>query len=128
MLIVGVGPLVAGVDIGEIARAATLSASFPAFFVYWSITRIPKKFPNEYARSAFRLPPFWLWLLFWFSMLSTLVGIYFLAQDLSRTTVITFGLWLIISIVYYPLRKRYLARQSIDLDRLTSDRGIFQNN
>ncbi len=128
MLVVGVGPLLAGIDIGEIARAATLSASFPAFFVYYSITRIPQKFPDQYAQSVFRLSPFWLWCLFGFSMLSTLVGIYFLAQDLSQTTIITFGVWLVISIAYYPLRKRYLAKHGIDLDRLTSDKRIFEYN
>lgn len=128
MLIVGIGPLVAGVNIGEIARAATLSASFPAFFVYWSITRIPKKFPDQYAQSAFRLSPFWLWVLFGFSMLSTLIGIYFLAQDLSQTTVVTFGLWLGVAIAYYPLRKRYLAKHGLDLDRLTSDTSVFEHN
>lgn len=125
MMIIGIGPLLAGVDIGEIARAATLSASFPAFIVYWSITRIPKKFPEQYAQSPFHLKPFWLWSLFGFSMLSTLIGIYFLAQDLSQTTVVTFAVWLALSIAYYPLRRRYLAKRGIDLDQLTSDSKIF---
>lgn len=128
MLAVGIGPLLAGLDIAELARAATLSASFPAFIVYWSVMRIPKQFPTEYANSAFQLSPFWLQFFFIFSVVSTLVGIFFLAQTLSIGVVILFVGWLLISIAYYPLRRAWLARQGIDLDKLTTDRAIFTNN
>ena len=126
MLTVGIAPLIAGLDIGELARAATLSASFPAFIVYWSVVQIPKKFPKEYAGSAFKLSPAWLWFFFAFSMISTLVGSVFLAQTLSSRVAILFGLWIIASLAYYPLRRAWLARQGIDLDKLTTDPAIFQ--
>ena len=126
MALIGIGPLLAGLDIGEIARAATIAASFPAFIVYWVITRIPKRFPEAYQRSMFKPSQFWIWVLFGFSELSAIVGVYFLSRDLSSAVIITLALWIIVSIAYYPLRKRYLARQGIDLDKLTSDPAIFE--
>ena len=128
MFLVGVGPLLAGLDIGELARAATLSASFPAFIVYWSVVQIPKKFPEKYAASPFRLSPFWLWFFFAFSVISTLVGIIFLAQTLSARVAVLFACWILASLAYYPLRRAWLARQGVDLDALTTDREIFSSN
>ncbi len=126
MLLVGVGPLTAGLNIKELASAATLSASFPAFIVYWSVVKIPKKYPEEYASSTFRLNPAWLRFFFVFSIISTLIGIVFLAQTLSNSVLILFGLWILTSIAYYPVRRAWLARKGYDLDQLTTDRAIFR--
>ena len=126
MLLVGIGPLTAGLDIGELARAATLSASFPAFIVYWSVIQIPKKYPEEYANSTFKLSPGWLQFFFVFSVVSTLIGIVFLAQTLSNSVAVLFGVWIIASIAYYPARRAWLARKGYDLDQLTTDQEIFQ--
>jgi len=126
MLLVGIGPLMAGLDIGELARAATLSASFPAFIVYWSVVQIPKKFPDEYANATFKLSAGWLQFFFVFSIISTLIGIVFLAQTLSSSVALLFGLWIVVSIGYYPMRRAWLARKGYDLDKLTTDRAIFQ--
>jgi len=90
--------------------------------------QIPKQFPQEYANSAFRLSPFWLWFFFVFSVASTLIGIVYLAQTLSTGVVTLFIGWLIVTVAYYPLRRAWLARQNIDLDKLTTDRAIFANN
>jgi len=125
MALIGVVPLLVGLDIGDIARAATIAASFPAFILYWVITRIPERFPEEYKRSLFRPSRFWIWVLFGFSELSAFVGVYFLSRDLSREVIITLATWVIVSIAYYPLRKRYLAKRGIDLDKLTSDPAVF---
>ena len=46
MMAVGVIPLIVGLDIGDIARAATISASLPSIFVYWSLTRIHTRYPG----------------------------------------------------------------------------------
>jgi amino acid transporter len=128
MLLVGVVPLIAGLDIGDIARAATISASLPAIFVYWAITRIPREYPRQYAQSIFAFSPFWLWTLFVVSELSLFVGVYFLAQDLSASVVITLAVWVLVTVAYYPMRRAYLQRQGFDLNAATMDRGIFNNS
>ncbi len=127
MLVVGIVPLIAGLDIGDIARAATISAALPAIFVYWAVTRIPREFPNQYAKSIFNFSPFWLWTLFVVSELSVFVGVYYLAQDLSPAVIGTLAVWVVVTIGYYPLRKAYLRRGGYDLDAATMDRGIFDN-
>ena len=56
-----------------------------------------------------------------------MVGVYFLAQDLSTTVIVVLMLWIAIAVAYYPLRKRYLASKGIDLDVLTTDEEIFRS-
>jgi len=58
---------------------------------------------------------------------STLIGIVFLAQTLSTSVVLLFGLWIVVSVSYYPLRRMWLARRGVDLDKLTTDRAIFES-
>lgn len=127
MMMVGVIPLVAGLDIGEIARAATIAASLPAFIVYWVVTRIPDKFPQEYSRSTFKLSPFWMWVCFVFSEISTAIGVYLLSRDLSKMVIITLAVFILGSVAYYPLRRRFLRKKGVDLDALTTDPGIFKH-
>jgi APA family basic amino acid/polyamine antiporter len=127
MLAVGAMPLIFGLDIGDIARAATISASFPAFIVFWVVTQIPKKYPEAYKQSVFQLSQGWMWALFLFSEFASVVGVYFLAQDLSTTVIVVLMLWITIAVAYYPLRKRYLASKGIDLDVLTTDEEIFRS-
>ena len=127
MLAVGAMPLIFGLDIGDIARAATISASFPAFIVFWVVTQIPKKYPEAYKLSVFQLSQGWMWALFLFSEFASVVGVYFLAQDLSTTVIVVLMLSIAIAVAYYPLRKRYLASKGIDLDVLTTDEEIFRS-
>ena len=127
MMIVGVFPLIIDLDIGDIARAATISASLPSIFVYWALTRIHTRYPEQYADSMFNMKPVWIWSLFVFSELSTFVGIYFLSRDLSSTVIWSLIIWTIVAVAYYPIRKHFLAKQGFDLDAATSDDSIFHN-
>ena len=124
MALVGIVPLLAGLDIGDIARAATISASLPSIFVYWAVTRIPREYPQQYAESIFGFSPLWLWTLFIFSELSVFIGVYFLARDLSPMVIATLIVWTVVTLAYYPLRRAFLGRR-FDLDAATMDRGIF---
>lgn len=125
MLAVGVVPLLADLDIGVIARAATISAMLPALFVFWAVTRIPAKFPVEYDRSMLRLSRFWLWVFFGVSELASVVGIFLLARELPRGLVLTLAVSFAVALAYYPVRRRYLARRGIDLDALASDPAVL---
>lgn len=127
MLVIGIVPLLTDLDVSDIARAATISASFPAFIVYWAIIRIPKDYPQQYGLSVFKPNQFWLWVLFVVAELSTAVGVFFLARDLPVSVIVTLTVWVAISLTYYPLRKRHLAKRGIDLDKLTSDPAIFEH-
>ncbi len=125
MLAVGVLPLVADLDIGVIARAATISATLPALFVFWVVTRIPVKFPAEYERSLLKLSRSWLWALFAVSELVSVVGVFLLSRGLPRGVVATLGVGFAAALAYYPARRGYLARRGIDLDALASDPAIL---
>ena len=127
MLAVGAMPLIFGLDIGDIARVATISASFPAFIVFWVVTQISKKYPKAFKRSVFQPSQGWIGALFLFSEFTSVVGVFFLAQELSSTVIIVLTVWVAIAIAvaYYLLRKRYLASKGIDLDALTTDEEIF---
>ena len=108
------------------ARAATISATFPAFIVYWAVTKIPTQYPEAYAQSAFNFRPLTLWSLFAISQFAGVVGVVFLAEDLPSTVVYTLAGWILISLCYYPLRKAFLRRRGIDLDATTADPHILE--
>ena len=126
MLIVGIAPLLANLDISDIARAASIAANLPAFLVYWAIMKIPEAYPDRYQASIFAMQPLSLWSLYVFSQFATVVGVYFLAQDLPSGVISVLIFWLVASVCYYPARRAYLARQGIDLDRDTTDRWVFE--
>ena len=125
MMLVGVAPLIAGLDISVIARAATISATLPGLLIYWAITRLPAKFPEEYSRSMFKLSPFWLWTFFIASELSSLIGIAILSRGLPSGVILTLFIGVIAAVAYYPIRKRHLAKLGVDLDALATSHAIF---
>ena len=127
MAAIGLIPLLVGLDISAIARATTISATLPALFVFWAVTRIPSKYPERYNASFLRPGMPIIWALFVFAELSSLVGIVLLSLDLTAGVgSALFGTW-IASAAYYPLRKRALAKRGIDLDLRTSDSAIFKS-
>lgn len=128
MLVIGVTPLLLQVDISTIARAATISASLPAFFIYTAVLNISKRYPEQHANSLLPMKRRWLWCFFLFSQLSTAIGVALLARDLSATIIMTLVVWLIIAVAYYPLRRAYLATKGLDLDALTSNRDLIEAN
>jgi hypothetical protein len=77
MLAVGAMPLIFGLDIGDIARVATISASFPAFIVFWVVTQISKKYPKAFKRSVFQPSQGWMGALFFFLNLPAWLGYFF---------------------------------------------------
>jgi APA family basic amino acid/polyamine antiporter len=125
MLVIGVVPLAAGLDIEAIARAATISASLPSFFLYWAATRIPERFPRAYEQSMFKLSRTWIWVFFVLSLVSTLVGIVLLAQNLSALVLGTLGGWIVFTLLYYPIRRWFLQRRGFDLDASTTDPALL---
>ena len=125
MLVIGVVPLIAGLDISVIARTATIAATLPGLFIYWAVTRLPTKFPEEYARSMFKLSRGWLWAFFVVSEMSSVIGIILLSRGLPNGVAWTLLIGVAAAAGYYPLRRKALAKQGIDLDVVTADRGIF---
>jgi len=123
---IGVIPLLFDLKIDVIAKAATISAILPVMFVFWSLTKLPEKFPVEYQNSSFKLGKKWIWIAFVISELCMSIGIVFLAHDLSVGVLAVLAVWIVIAISYYPIRKRYLIGKGIDLDQTTRDTTIFQ--
>lgn len=123
---IGVIPLLFDLKIDVIAKAATISAILPVIFIFWSLTKLPKKFPKEYQNSSFKLGEKWIWIAFVVSEICMLIGIVFLAHDLSSSVLVVLAVWIVISISYYPIRRRFLRGKGIDLDKTTGDREIFQ--
>ena len=126
MLAVGIVPLVANLEIGEIARVASIAANLPPLIVYWVVLRIPETHPQQYQRSGFRFSKRTLWTLFVISEGATLAGIYLLARDLPISVILTVVVWVGLAIAYYPLRRAYVARQGINLDAQVTDAAIFK--
>ena len=125
MLVVGIAPLLADLKIGDIARAASIAAALPAFFVYWAIMQIPDVYPERYAASWFGMRRSYLWGLFVVSQFANVVGVYFLAQDLQASVIWVLVIWSVLSLIYYPLRRWSLARRGQDLEARVTDTSMF---
>ncbi|MCP4756216.1 MAG: amino acid permease [Proteobacteria bacterium] len=125
--LVGIIPLLVGLDVETIARATTIAGVLPGFFVLWGITQLPKKFPEEYDKAFFKIGRRWIWPLFVVSIIIMAISVVFLSQNLSTPVLVAIALFTAFSMAYYPLRRSYLRRKGIDLDRLTMDPAIIKN-
>lgn len=125
VLAMGIIPLALGLEIGSIARAVGIITALPTILILWSVTRIPKRFPQAYAGAYFKLGPIAIWIVFILSSISVLIGLVILAQGLTTPVLVTIMIFVFISVAYYPVRRRYLRNHGIDLDRQTSDLTIF---
>jgi hypothetical protein len=61
-------------------------------------------------------------------MISMTIGVFLLSRDLSKPVLITLLVWIIFSVVYYPLRRSFLKGKGINLDALTSDPAVMKMN
>jgi hypothetical protein len=59
------------------------------------------------------------------SLVSTLVGIVLLAQNLSALVLGTLGGWIVFTLLYYPIRRWFLQRRGFDLDASTTDPALL---
>ena len=67
-----------------------------------------------------------LWLFFVLSEISMLMGVVLLSRDLSKPVLATLSFWLILSVIYYPIRKRCLKKKGVDLDASTTDPSVMK--
>ncbi|MEM9175433.1 MAG: APC family permease [Myxococcota bacterium] len=125
MATIGLVPLVLGLDISAIARATSIAATLPAFFVYWAVTRIPAAHPERYARSILRPSPIGMGVLFVFSELMATLGVILLGRDLPAGVALGLAAAAVLAFGWYPIRKRVLARRGIDLDARMRDPAIL---
>jgi len=125
VLLLGIIPLIAGLEISAIARAVGIITSFPTILILWSVMRIPGKFPEAYDKAAFKLNIFWRWFFFVFSTASVLIGLVILTQDMTPLVLGTIAASIALSILYYPMRRAYMRGKGIDLDQQTTNSDIF---
>lgn len=125
MAVIGLVPLVAGLDISAIARATTIAATLPALFVYWAVLRIPKAHPERFARSLLRPGPFGMGALFVFSEVSAILGVILLGRDLPVGVALGLAGGAVLAFAWYPIRRRVLARRGVDLGARMRDPAIL---
>lgn len=128
VLILGLMPLILGLDINAIARAVGIATALPTIIILWSVTRIPKIFPEAYAKADFTLNRFWIWVLFILSTISVVIGVIILAQGLTVPVLVTLLIWVLISVGYYPVRRAQMKSKGVDLDLTTRDLSIFSDS
>lgn len=125
MGVIGLVPLVAGLEIGAIARATTIAATLPSFFVYWAVTRIPHRYPERYAASPFAPSMPFVWAVFVFSEIAAAIGVAMLARDLPGPVAAGLVAACLLAATYYPIRRAALARRGIDLDAEIARHRVF---
>jgi len=93
-----------------LAYTASIGSIILLFPILISAMRFPKKMPDFYAKAPFKLKGAWLWII---PILALLFGAFFIAVLVMESLtgfLILIG-WMIIGIVYYVIRDRYLKKK-----------------
>lgn len=125
LYVIGIVPLLFGLNIDVIAKAATIAAFLPTPILFWALARLPSVLPDRYEKAGFKIGRKWIWPVFALSILSVAIGIYFLSQGLPAIVLIILAIWIVVSAVYYPIRRNVMRKRGIDLDKVTKDLSMF---
>jgi APA family basic amino acid/polyamine antiporter len=95
-------------------KILSITASIGSIILFFPILiaamRFPKKMPEKYAAAPFKLTGIWLWLI---PIIALLFGAFFIVALIMESMVgfvILIG-WMIIGVVYYIIRDRYLKKR-----------------
>jgi len=95
-------------------KILSITASIGSIILFFPILiatmRFPKKMPEKYAAAPFKLKGIWLWFIPVFALLFGAFFIVALIMESMAGFVILTG-WMIIGLVYYIIRDRYLKKR-----------------
>jgi len=125
VLVIEVLGILVSATIDKYALAAVLALMLIQIVSAYCVLRIPKKLPDLYKKSIFKFNPFWRWVTFLGTAITSgfilLMGIVLDMMDKQGNptqTPWTVILWLgvlVIGVIYYFGRKAYLKGKGIDL-------------
>ena len=110
MFVLSLATLPLGASSFEVlAYTASIGSIVLLFPILISAMRFPRKMPEAYARAPFKLKGIWLWIV---PILSLLFGAFFIAALVmeSLTAFLILVGWMVIGVVYYVVRDRYLKK------------------
>jgi APA family basic amino acid/polyamine antiporter len=93
-----------------LAYTASIGSIILLFPILISAIRFPRKMPEAYARAPYKLKGVWLWIV---PILGLLFGLFFIAALVmeSLTAFLILVVWMIIGVIYYVIRDRYLKKK-----------------
>ncbi|MFA5079602.1 MAG: APC family permease, partial [Dehalococcoidia bacterium] len=93
-----------------LAYTASIGSIILLFPILISAMRFPRKMPDAYARAPYKLRGVWLWIL---PILGLLFGLFFIAALImeSLTAFLILIVWMVIGVIYYLVRDRYLKKR-----------------
>jgi APA family basic amino acid/polyamine antiporter len=115
--------VLSGFSLGTLANYAVLGGLMVFVPVLVASILLPRRFPEQYRQSLFKLKGIWLWfcpLIGFFMIL--FFGVAIISDLGSPEKIALFFIFIVSGIIYYLVRKRYLARRGIDLNTLANDR------
>ncbi|UCD78399.1 MAG: amino acid permease [Desulfobacterales bacterium] len=109
--------IVSGFSLATLASYAALGGMLIFLPVMVASIRLPRRYPEAYAKSGFKLKGFWLWFC---PIVGILLMVFFsiiILLDLKSAWKIGWFMTFIASgVIYYQRRKRYLAAKGICID------------
>ena len=115
--------ILCGFSLKTLAAYAALGGMIIFFPVMVASVRLPALYPDQYAKSGFKLKGFWLWFCPLVGMLLMIFfGIVILSDLKSAWKIAWFTAFIASGIIYYQWRKRYLAGKGIRIDELVRGR------
>ena len=106
---IGILPVLAGLDIADILRAAGLGAAGSAILSVASAPVFARRHPDRYAASPLAIPRLALLLAVVAAIASQLVTLYLLLRDLPLRLALLWGGWIVAGLLVGLLRRRYVV-------------------
>jgi len=111
MFVLSLATLPLGASSFEVlAYTASIGSIVLLFPILISAMRFPRKMPEAYARAPFKLKGAWLYIV---SVLALVFGAFFITALIleSLTAFLILIVWMIIGVIYYMIRDRYLKKK-----------------
>lgn len=81
--------------------------------------KLPKKYPDHYENSPFKISRGWLSVISWAAIVTSGIFIIFILLQLPIISAILAG-WCVLVALYYVVRKRFMVKSGMDLEKLFS--------
>ncbi|MBW1880524.1 MAG: amino acid permease [Deltaproteobacteria bacterium] len=112
--------VLAGMSLETLASYATLGGMMLLFPVLMAAIVLPRRFPDAYRRSAFKLRGPWRWICTGVGFLMVFFFSLVILVDLASVArVLVFVLFVVSGLLVYLLRRTWLRRRGIDLSDLS---------
>ncbi len=99
-MIVGLIPIMTGLDIGSLGQMANIFVQLMFIIVNVTLFRLPRILPLEWGKSKFRVSSLWMWIFIVVSVAGGLLQIWLMSSDLDYSILYGMGALLVVAVAF----------------------------